>query len=508
MTEALRLERISKRFPGVLALDNVSFQVHAGEIHALCGENGAGKSTLIKVLAGIHPHGSYSGTVYREGTAVTLHNVDAAERVGIAVVHQELAMVPDLSVAENLFLGKEPHSLGIVSQYRMQAAARDLLQTYHIDISPTDRVGNLSTGMQQLVEIVRALGKKPRILVLDEPSAALTETEVAVLLDIIKDLREKGIGIVYISHKLSEVFAIADHITVLRDGTTVASRPAADYSHDSLIADMVGRNIANIYPEAHHQHGQTILSVTGLSACQQGKQLRLENISFDVQAGEILGIGGLMGSGRSETLLHLMGAWGQRTAGNVTHNGRPWHPKSPRQAIDKGMVLVSEDRKGTGLLLEQTIDFNLSLASLRSIGRWITNRHAEHQRNQHMAQQMRVKAPDLGTSVGTLSGGNQQKVVIGKALLAQPQIILLDEPTRGIDVGAKQEIYRLLHELCAQGLAVIMVSSELPELLGLSDRIVMLSEGRVGGIFKRADVTQEKLMHAAVSGHVDAVEQV
>ncbi|MBA3392073.1 MAG: sugar ABC transporter ATP-binding protein [Deltaproteobacteria bacterium] len=501
-TPILQAEKITKRFGAVTALRDVTFDLRAGEIHALCGENGAGKSTLIKTLSGIHPAGSYDGRLLMEGKPVAFKSTKDAEAHGLAVIYQELAMVPEMSVAENIFLGQEPMKRGLVDWLTVVERAKQLLQRFKLDIDPEARVGELGVGQQQLVEIVKALSKRSRLLILDEPTAALSDTEVGILLDILRGLRADGVTCVYISHRLEEVLAISDRVTVLRDGQTIETLETAGLTQADIIRRMVGREITELFPRRATAPGEPMLTVKGLAVRRpgDGKQV-LHDVTFDVRSGEVLGIGGLMGAGRTELLMHLFGAFGKRTAGSVTLRGTPL-ADPPHRAIERGLVLVSEDRKRYGLILDRDIGFNMSLSSLRAVvgPAGLIREDAEVKRNQAMFKSLRVKAPDLDTVVGGLSGGNQQKVVLGKALLTQPKVIFLDEPTRGIDVGAKVEVYELVNQLTAAGQAVVLVSSELPELMGMSDRIAMLHEGTVGGIFTRAEATAEKLMAAAL-GH-------
>ena len=496
----LRAEHIVKRFPGVVALKDVSFDLRQGEIHALCGENGAGKSTLIKVLSGIHPAGSYEGRIVLNGAALEMRSTADAEANGIAVIYQEMALVPEMTVGENIFLGKEPMNGRFIDWLKVFDQSRQLLRRFGIEIDPDTPVRNLGVGHQQLVEIVKALSKKSRILILDEPTAALSETEVQVLLGILRDLRAQGVTCVYISHKLDEVFAVADRITVLRDGQSITTLDTAQTNVAEVIRHMVGREIGDLFPRTASQPGKVLLSVENLEvAPEPGSALRLHDISFEVRAGEVLGLGGLMGAGRSELLMHLFGAWGKRLAGHVELDGQSLDATSPSRSIAAGLVMVSEDRKRYGLILEQTIGFNLSLSSLEKLtSGGLLNVGRESTLNRQFFDSLRVKAPGMESFVGKLSGGNQQKVVLGKALMTQPNVVFLDEPTRGIDVGAKLDVYNLVNELTAQGCAVVLVSSELPELMGMSDRIVMLHEGMVGGTFKREAATQEVLMAAAM----------
>ena len=493
---------LTKRFGEVAALRDVTFDLRAGEIHALCGENGAGKSTLIKTLAGVHPHGSYAGEVEVGGRPARFRGVADAGRAGLAVIFQELALVEEMTVAENIFLGSEPRHGWWIDHDRMRRGATALLERFRITLDPDAPVRTLGIGQKQLVEIVKALRRDSRILILDEPTAALSGSEVDVLLRILAELRARGVGLIYISHKLDEVKRVADRITVLRDGATITTLAAARADVTEIIRAMVGREIQDLFPRDRSRvPGETLLEVKGLSVRPPaGQTTRLRDISFTVRAGEVVGLGGLMGAGRSETLMHLVGAFGTRTAGTVTLAGAPLPPApTPRAALDRGLVLVTEDRKRYGLVLGQDIGFNLSLSSLRRFTRGLLlDDAAERAENARHFTRLHVRAPGLDAVVGGLSGGNQQKVVLGKALMLAPKVMLLDEPTRGIDVGAKLEVYQLINRLTAEGLGVVLVSSELPELMGMSDRIVMLHEGRVGGEFRHDEATQEKLLAAAM----------
>ena len=517
----LEARGLVKKFPGVTALRAVAFDLRPGEIHALCGENGAGKSTLIKLLAGIHPHGSYEGELRVDDHAVAFHSIRDAEAAGIAVITQEFALIDELSVAENIFLGRAPRCgpRGLrVDWLEMHRRAAVLLADFGLAIAPETPVYELGIGQKQLIEIVRAIDKQSRILVLDEPTAALSEHDVAVLLEHLRRLRAQGTACIYISHKLDEVFALADRITVLRDGASIVTLATRDTTIPAIIKHMVGREISDLFPRrpVAASASEPIFSVRALTAAPaKNTPPFLRDITFELHPGEVLGFGGLMGAGRTELLMHLFGAWGHRVSGEVTLRGQPFPAPTPRDAITRGLVLVSEDRKRFGLILPQPIGFNLSLSSLSRFTRTpplsrgprdglytrqlaLIDAPAEHDANQHFYTSLRIKAPDQHARVGGLSGGNQQKVVLGKALMTEPAVVLLDEPTRGIDVGAKLEVYELINRLTAEGKAVILVSSELPELMGMSDRIIMLTAGRIGGEFARADFAQEKLLAAAM----------
>jgi D-xylose transport system ATP-binding protein len=512
----LSAHHITKRFPGVVALRDVSFDLRPGEIHALCGENGAGKSTLIKLLSGIHPAGTYEGELRIGGERASFAGIADAERAGVAVIYQELALVEELTGAENVFLGAEPRRpwpfAAFLDWNRMRRETRELLARFGLALDPDLPCARLGVGQKQLLEIVKALRKNSRILILDEPTAALAEHEVQVLLQILRDLRARGIALIYISHKLDEVFAIADRITVLRDGATVATVPTNATSRAEIIRQMVGREITDLFPRrmrpapgAAGSSGAAALRVEGLSVADPGtRRLVLTDISFAVAPGEVLGIGGLMGAGRSELLMHLFGAWGLRRAGRVEIGGRSIAMLPPADALRHGLALVTEDRRRYGLVVEQSVGFNLSLSALRSVTRGgFVNSSREFQRNSDVFRSLRIKASGLDASTRKLSGGNQQKVVLGKALLTEPRVVFLDEPTRGIDVGAKIEIYEIINQLTDAGQAVVLVSSELLELIGMSDRILILHAGRIGGEFTRAEATQERLMSAAL-GHAEA----
>jgi D-xylose transport system ATP-binding protein len=505
----LEARGITKRFGSVTALRDVTFDLRPGEIHALCGENGAGKSTLIKTLSGIWPAGSYDGELWMEGKPVAFKSTKDAEARGLAVIYQELALVPEMSVAENIFLGQEPRKRGgLIDWLAIVERTKTLLRRFKLDIDPEARVGDLGVGQQQLVEIVKALSKKSRLLILDEPTAALSDTEVGILLDILRGLRDDGVTCVYISHRLEEVLAISDRVTVLRDGQTIETLETKTLTQADIIKRMVGREITDLFPRRATPPGEPLLSVKSLTVSRpgDGKQV-LSDVTFDVRAGEVLGIGGLMGAGRTELLMHLFGAYGKRTSGSVTLRGENL-AAPPHEAIRRGLVLVSEDRKRYGLVLDRDIGFNMSLSSLRAVvsGSGLIMKDAEVKRNKAMFSDLRVKAQSLDAIVGGLSGGNQQKVVLGKALLTKPKVVFLDEPTRGIDVGAQVEVYELINQLTAAGEAVVLVSSELPELMGMSDRIAMLHEGTIGGIFTKAEATPEKLMAAAL-GHAPAMQE-
>ena len=499
----LEMRNIVKEFPGVKALDGVSFTLGKGEFHALVGENGAGKSTLMKVLSGVYPVGSYDGDILIDDEVRTFRGIRDSENVGVAIIFQELSLVKELTVGENIFLGREPARLGVINWSELYHRASNLLRDLNLDIDPRVAVGNLGIGQQQLVEIAKALSKDARILVLDEPTAALTESEVETLFHILEKLRSRGVGMIYISHKLDEVFRMSDRITVLRDGKTVGTHAAADLTKNKVISAMVGREVGDIFPTPEHEFGETALEVTGVNvySVDRPDKALVENVSFAVRRGEVLGIAGLMGAGRSELLMAIFGAWTGKYVREIKVGGRLTSINSPTDAIANGIGFVTEDRKRYGLILEQTILDNMTLAGLRKIsGRFITNRTRETIATSGPMKSLRIKASSPLVVTNTLSGGNQQKVVLGKWLLTEPKVLFLDEPTRGIDVGSKQEIYAEINRLAKEGMAIVLVSSELPEILGLSDRVIVLHDGRVTGEFTRDEATPEKVM-AAATGH-------
>lgn len=499
----LEMREITKTFPGVRALDGVTFDLYAGEIHALVGENGAGKSTLMKILGGVYPYPDYGGEIRINGETVRFSGVRASEAARVAIVFQELSLVKDMTVGENIFLGREPRRFGVVRWDELYGRARQLLNDLHLSIDPREPVRNLGIGQQQLVEIAKALSQDARILVLDEPTAALTETEVETLVRILNQLRERGVGMVYISHKLEEVFRLSDRITVLRDGRTVGTEATAALDEPRVISRMVGREVGNIFPKAEHEPGEAVFEARNITVTDPNVTGRLlvDGVSFSVRRGEVLGIAGLMGAGRSDLLMAIFGAHAGRVTGDVFVEGERVRFTNPAEAIRQGIGFVTEDRKRFGLILEQTILNNMTLASLpRVSGRFVTDADAEAAAGERAARDLRIKANNVWTVAGTLSGGNQQKVVLAKWLLTKPRVLFLDEPTRGIDVGAKQEIYAQINALAREGLAIVLVSSELPEVLGLSDRIIVLHEGRITGEFTRAEASPEAVMSCA-TGH-------
>ncbi len=484
----LEAHKITKRFGGMVVLDDVNFEIRPGEIHAICGENGAGKSTLIRVLSGYFPCGSFEGELRWNGSPLRLDSVRDGEAAGMAVIHQELALVGELSVAENLFLGRLPRRGIFWDWAETLSMSRGMLSRFNLEISPETKVGELGIAQQQLIEIARALARNPKLLILDEPTAALSEAEVDQLLNILRQLRLESVACVYISHKLDEVKSIADRITVVRDGRTILTEQASALSNHKLIQHMVGRELTELFPRASRPTAtETMLRVEALNAeSSSQRSVRLRSIAFEALRGEILGIGGLMGAGRSELLMHLFGLWGKRTGGQVWINGRDYSHPDPRESLRRGVMLVTEDRKRYGLVPGQTTNHNVSLSSLDAVSRWgWIDAACEHDRNVKMLRRTHFRALSDQLPVERLSGGNQQKVVLSRGLLCEPKLILLDEPTRGVDVGARREIYDQAQALADQGNAIVWVTSELPELIGISDRVLIMREGEIAGSFRR-----------------------
>ncbi|PZM16920.1 sugar ABC transporter ATP-binding protein [Rhizobium tubonense] len=497
------LRGISKSFAHVTALRNIDLDIHSGEIHAIMGENGAGKSTLVKILSGVHRRSG--GQMIVRGKAVDFATPKDAELNGIAIIHQELNLIPSLAVSENIFLGREPHRAGLFIDYaQIEKRSTEILAKFGIDIDPRTDVESLRIGEQQLVEIARALSLNADVLILDEPTSALSEAEAQRLASFVRDLAQQGVAIIYISHRMNEVFALADKITVLRDGSFIATRNSSEISERDVIRMMVGREVKRQEVAPSVSANPVVLSVRKLGLQRPNSRGRthsvVDDVSFDLHAGEILGIGGLLGSGRTEVLELVFGAALGRRSGSITHRGVSKHVPSltPRGSVTSGIAFVTEDRKGTGLLMHADIRSNAVLPSLPWIAPlgWVTKACEDSVANR-IIKAMRVKCAGPDQGIDKLSGGNQQKIVIGKWLEIRPSVVLLDEPTRGIDVGAKEEIYELLKTLVQSGVAVVMVSSELPELLALSNRILVMCEGRAAGIVESKDFSEERIMELA-----------
>jgi putative multiple sugar transport system ATP-binding protein len=499
----LEMRNIRKTFAGVVALDRVNLRVQAGEIHAIVGENGAGKSTLMKVLSGIHPHGSYEGEIRFDGQERRFEGIRDSERLGIIIIHQELALVPLLSIAENIFLGKETARHGVIDWMVAHAKTQALLKKVGLR-EPTDAVvGQLGIGKQQLVEIAKALSREVRLLILDEPTASLNEEDSQALLDLLLELKAQGITCILISHKLNEIARVADAITVLRDGSTVETLDcrAGPVSEDRVIQAMVGRKMEDRYPRRQPRIGETAFEVRDwcVHHPQRGDAF-IKGINLQVKRGEIVGIAGLMGAGRTELAMSLFGrSWGQRISGQVLLKGQPIDVSTVGKAIRHGLAYLTEDRKGYGLVLNEDIQFNVSLARLEGVASAaVIDAAREHQVAQDYRDRLRIRCSGVDQKTVHLSGGNQQKVVLSKWLFTNPEVLILDEPTRGIDVGAKYEIYTLIAQLAQEGKCVIVISSELPELLGISDRIYVMDEGRFVAEMPTAEASQEKIMRAIV----------
>ncbi|GAB4397022.1 MAG: sugar ABC transporter ATP-binding protein [Anaerolineales bacterium] len=501
----LEMKHITKEFPGVKALNNVSFRVMPGEIHCLVGENGAGKSTLMKVLSGVYPYGEYTGDIFFEGAEQKFSRIRDSETVGIAIIYQELALVPELTVYENIFLGHEITNGWTINWNETIQRASEMLKKVRLNVNPAAKVKDLGVGKQQLVEIAKALSRDVKLLILDEPTAALNEDDSENLLTLLKELRQHGVTCIMISHKLKEVISIADRVTVLRDGQTICTLDAhqGEVSENILVKHMVGREIDNIYPPRQHKNpGETVLEVRNWTAYDPnlGRTI-LKEVSFNVRRGEIVGFAGLMGSGRTELALSIFGnPAGYQIQGQMIVKGQPQVLNHPQQAIKAGIAYVTEDRKGDGLILIQDVKQNITLANLNEVAqRGILNTNAEIKVANEYRISLNIKTPTVEQKVGNLSGGNQQKVSLGKWLFVGPDLLILDEPTRGIDVGAKFEIYTIMNRLVEQGMSIIMISSELPEVLGMSDRIYIVSAGRIAGELPIAEATQEKIMHLATN---------
>ncbi|GAA2041616.1 sugar ABC transporter ATP-binding protein [Streptomyces carpaticus] len=502
----LRMRDITKTFPGVRALDGVSMSVRPGEIHAICGENGAGKSTLMKVLSGVHPHGSYEGDIEFDGETCAFRDIRASERRGIVIIHQELALIPQLSIAENIFLGNERTSGrgGFISWSTTLRETERLLRRVGLTGErPQTKISALGVGKQQLVEIAKALAKEVRLLILDEPTAALNDEDSRKLLDLIRELRDQGISAILISHKLKEVLSVADSVTILRDGRTIETLPVdGGLTEDRIIRGMVGRELDAYYPDrvpyTGERAGEVALAVRDWTVAHPADERRksVDSVSFEVRHGEILGIAGLMGAGRTELAMSLFGrSWGRYERGTVAVDGREVSTRTVPEAVAHGLAYVTEDRKTYGLNLIDTISRNISLAGLPGMARrGVVDEHAETRVAERFRASMNIKTPTVFEQVGRLSGGNQQKVVLSQWINTGPKVLILDEPTRGIDVGAKAEIYTVISQLAAEGRAVVLISSELSELLGLCDRIATMAAGRLTGVLEREQASQEALM--------------
>lgn len=488
----LEMKHIHKRFPGVLALNDISLEVKSGEVHALLGENGAGKSTLIKVLGGIYI--AEEGEIYIDGKKVEIDSVKAAQENGIAIIHQELVLVPYMTVAENIFLGREPVTGGLVNAAKMTEEAQKLLDDYSMHIDADTLVGRLTIAQQQMVEIVKAISYNSRILVMDEPTSSISDKEVDFLFKVMRTLTDKGVGIIYISHKMSELEQICDRVTVMRDGEYVGTRVVAETNKDELIAMMVGRELTNYYTRDFQKAGEVVLKCEHIS---DGKMAK--DASFEVRKGEIVGFAGLVGAGRSEVMKCVFGLT-KGYKGDIFIDGKKTSIKNPVEAMKYGIALVPEDRKQEALYKVQSVKYNSTIEVLGQFIKGIfVNTEKEEEITQKYIDMLSTKTPNQEQIVGNLSGGNQQKVIIGRWLATNPKILILDEPTRGVDVGAKSEIYAIMNELVKKGMAIIMISSEMPEIINMSDRIYVMNEGNITGCLERNEVSQESIMKLAAN---------
>jgi D-xylose transport system ATP-binding protein len=498
----LEFKNVTKKFPGITALDNVSFSIRRGEIHGICGENGAGKSTLMKILAGVYPWGSYEGEVIYEAQELKLidRSIHQAVEEGIAIVYQELTLVPSITVGENIYLGKEPVEFGVINWEKLYADTQHVLEKYHLEVPPRAIVRHLGVGKMQMTEIAKALSENAKVLILDEPTSALAAAEIEQLMEILRGLKRHGVTCIYISHKLDEFFQITDSITVLRDGKTVFTRPTRELTLEKLVSSMVGREMKERFPKGNRKPGEVILEVEDLHAIdpEDPSYEVLKGVTFNLRRGEILGIAGLMGSGRTELVTTLFGEYGKINRGKIKLDGREIAVHSSQEAMKHGISLVPEDRKRHGLVLIQSILRNISLANLNQFSSWFRiNDAAELKASTDFAKSLAIKAPNLSAPADSLSGGNQQKVVISKWLMSQPKILIMDDPTRGIDVGTKYEIYKIMNDLSEKGIAIIMISSELEEVLGMSDRVMVMHEDRSVGTLDISEATEEKIMALA-----------
>jgi putative multiple sugar transport system ATP-binding protein len=491
---------ITKTFPGVKALQDVSLSVARGEIHAICGENGAGKSTLMKVLSGVYPHGTYEGDIYFDGEPCEFSSIRASEERGIVIIHQELALSPLLSIAENIFMGNEQSSRGFIDWNKTNAEAAKLLARVGLDENPVTRIADIGVGKQQLVEIAKALSKRVKLLILDEPTSALNDDDSAHLLGLLRQLKEQGMSSIMISHKLNEIAAVADSTTIIRDGKTIETLDMRrdDVTEERIIRGMVGRDLEHRFPEHTSTVGEEVLRIEDWTVHHpiQHERVVVSSASLTIRRGEIVGLAGLMGAGRTELAMSVFGrAYGADISGRVYKDGREVHLRTISDAIEAGIAYATEDRKRYGLNLIEDIKRNVSVAALKKISRrgWV-NDNEETKVAQEYRVSMNIKAPSVLALAGKLSGGNQQKVVLSKWIFADPDVLILDEPTRGIDVGAKFEIYTIINRLADAGKAVLFISSELPELLGMCDRIYAMSAGRITGEVPRERATQETLM--------------
>lgn len=505
----LEMKNIVKTFPGVRALDNVNVKVKRGTIHSLVGENGAGKSTLMNVLSGVYPYGNYEGDIVYEGEVCKFKNIKDSEKKGIVIIHQELALIPELSIMENIFLGNEQQKKGIINWDKVRFEAKKLMDIVGLQEDPETPINKIGVGKQQLVEIAKALSKSVKLLILDEPTAALNDEESEKLLDLILRLRgDKGMSAIIISHKLNEVTRVTDEITVIRDGASIEtlSKKAGEITEDRIIRGMVGRDIVDRYPRRNCKIVTTAFEIKNWTVYSEEfkDKIAIDNVNLNVKKGEVVGIAGLMGAGRTELAMSIFGkSYGRKITGTIIKDGREITISSVEDSIKKGIVYLTEDRKSQGLILIDNIKNNITLPSLKKISKnGVIDRSREIFIAKDYMKKLRIKAPNIEQKTGNLSGGNQQKVMLARWILADPDVLILDEPTRGIDVGAKYEIYTIINELASRGKSVIVISSDLPEVLGLSDRIYVMNEGKFVGELSKNEATQESIMECIMKSNV------
>lgn len=499
--DLLSIRNLTIEFPGVRALDNVSVNFQKGEIHALLGENGAGKSTLIKVIAGVWDCAMYSGQMLMDGKEIRFHSVRESSDSSIQVIYQELSLANNLTVAQNIFLGQEPRICGLIDWITMLKKSDEILRTLGATIRSDAKVSDLTIGEQQMVEIAKALSRKARLLIFDEPTAALPEKDVERLFTIVKSLKEKGLGIIYISHKLNEIKVLADKITVLRNGRIVSRYDRNDFDMSVVVRDMIGRTLDKVFPEIKPPSNDTILKLDNITLIRHEKKI-INNLSLECKRGEVLGIAGLLGAGRTALFSSIYGVFSGSFSGKITFDNEEYTPKNPSDAISKGIVLVTEDRKKFGLVSTADVQENMTISSLeRFCKNGFINNHETLKECRKYVDRLRIKTPSLSFKVSNLSGGNQQKVILSRFLMVKPKLILLDDPTRGVDVGAKQEIYALIHQLASEGISILFTSSELPEVMGVSHRILVLHDGKIREEFEHGTATEEEVLGVAAGAN-------
>lgn len=497
----IKMQGINKVFGGIPVLQNAGFDLDDGEIHALMGENGAGKSTLMKILTGVYTKDA--GEIFADGNEVCYKSPQEAEKAGIVFIHQELNVLLDMTVEENMFLGKEiTNKFGVCGKQAMRSEVKKILDVLEVDINPAEKMDTLSIGQQQMIEIAKALMVDAKVIIMDEPTAALTQKETATLFKVVRSLRDKGVSVVYISHRMEEIFDLCDRITILRDGQYIGTRVVSETDMTEVVKMMIGREIGERYPDRDVSLGDVTFKVEDLNCPGV-----FSDISFEVRAGEVIGVAGLMGAGRTEIMQSIFGNMPNVT-GHIYVNGKEVHNRNPEQAMKNGIGFITEDRKTEGLMLEESIMRNISLTNFGRISnRGVLNRKSENSMVRKEIEKLRIRCNGPEHRCNELSGGNQQKVVFAKWILTDPKVLILDEPTRGVDIGAKKEIYSIINDLAAKGVAIIMVSSELPEILGMSDRVMVISEGKIGGFINKKDANQEKIMILATGGKNDENEK-